>query len=123
MADMYVDDDMSPDLYGWVSPKCDHVGVVTVTVVNRPAIKQYQKAIHDRAGDKIAGGNIIKAEAHPIPEHYRPRHMQGHISIIGDAAGYVTKWSGEGIYFTAKSGRMASAEIVKLMKGGSWLTT
>lgn len=29
-------------------------------MINRPAIKQYQKAIRDRAGDKIAGGKIIK---------------------------------------------------------------
>ena len=43
-----------------VFPKYDHVGVGTGTVVNRPAIKQYQKAIRERAGDKIAGGKIIK---------------------------------------------------------------
>ena len=121
MAEMYVGDDVSPDFYGWVFPKYDHVGVGTGTVVNRPAIKQYQKAIRDRAGDKIAGGKIIKVEAHPIPEHYRPRRVQGRIALVGDAAGYVTKCSGEGIYFAAKSGRMAAEEIVKLMKGGSRL--
>ena len=103
MAEMYVGDDVSPDFYGWVFPKYDHVGVGTGTVVNRPAIKQYQKAIRDRAGDKIAGGKIIKVEAHPIPEHYRPRRVQGRIALVGDAAGYVTKCSGEGIYFAAKS--------------------
>merc|ERR1712071_293556 len=59
MAEMYVGDDVSPDFYGWVFPKYDHVGVGTGTVVNRPAIKQYQKAIRERAGDKIAGGKII----------------------------------------------------------------
>jgi len=123
MAEMYVGDDVSPDFYGWVFPKYDHVGVGTGTVVNRPAIKQYQKAIRDRAGDKIAGGKIIKVEAHPIPEHYRPRRVQGRIALVGDAAGYVTKCSGEGIYFAAKSGRMAAQEIVKLMKGGSRLPT
>uniref|UniRef100_A0A7S2N464 Geranylgeranyl diphosphate reductase, chloroplastic n=1 Tax=Helicotheca tamesis TaxID=374047 RepID=A0A7S2N464_9STRA len=123
MAEMYVGDDVSPDFYGWVFPKYDHVGVGTGTVVNRPAIKQYQKAIRDRAGDKIAGGKIIKVEAHPIPEHYRPRRVQGRIALVGDAAGYVTKCSGEGIYFAAKSGRMAAEEIVKLMKGGSRLPT
>merc|ERR1711966_444361 len=48
MAEMYVGDDVSPDFYGWVFPKYDHVGVGTGTVVNRPAIKQYQKAIRDR---------------------------------------------------------------------------
>jgi len=123
MAEMYVGDDVSPDFYGWVFPKYDHVGVGTGTVVNRPAIKQYQKAIRDRAGDKIAGGKIIKVEAHPIPEHYRPRRVQGRIALVGDAAGYVTKCSGEGIYFAAKSGRMAAEEIVKCMKGGSHLPT
>ena len=50
MAEMYVGDDVSPDFYGWVFPKYDHVGVGTGTVVNRPAIKQYQKAIRERAG-------------------------------------------------------------------------
>jgi len=123
MAEMYVGDDVSPDFYGWVFPKYDHVGVGTGTVVNRPAIKQYQKAIRDRAGDKIAGGKIIKVEAHPIPEHYRPRRVQGRIALVGDAAGYVTKCSGEGIYFAAKSGRMAAEEIVKLMDGGKRLPT
>lgn len=123
MAEMYVGDDVSPDFYGWVFPKYDHVGVGTGTVVNRPAIKQYQKAIRDRAGDKIAGGTIIKVEAHPIPEHYRPRRVQGRIALVGDAAGYVTKCSGEGIYFAAKSGRMAAQEIVALMQDGTRLPT
>jgi len=123
MAEMYVGDDVSPDFYGWVFPKYDHVGVGTGTVVNRPAIKQYQKAIRDRAGDKIAGGKIIKVEAHPIPEHYRPRRVQGRIALVGDAAGYVTKCSGEGIYFAAKSGRMAAEEILAIMEGGKKLPT
>merc|ERR1711983_504111 len=111
MAEMYVGDDVSPDFYGWVFPKYDHVGVGTGTVVNRPAIKKYQKAIRDRAGDKISGGKIIKVEAHPIPENYRPRRVNGRMALVGDAAGYVTKCSGEGIYFAAKSGRMAEEEI------------
>ena len=37
---------------------------------------------------------------------------------VGDAAGYVTKCSGEGIYFAAKSGRMAGEAIVKASEGG-----
>merc|ERR1712127_777886 len=44
-------------------------------------------------------------------------------SPVGDAAGYVTKCSGEGIYFAAKSGRMAAEAMVKLSKGGSVLPT
>jgi geranylgeranyl reductase len=60
LAEMYVGDDVSPDFYGWVFPKYDHVGVGTGTVVNRPAIKEYQDATRKRAGKKIEGGKIIK---------------------------------------------------------------
>merc|ERR1719226_306549 len=112
MAEMYVGDDVSPDFYGWVFPKYDHVGVGTGTVINKAAIKDYQKAIRDRAGDKIEGGKVIKVEAHPIPEHPRPRRIKGRVALVGDAAGYVTKCSGEGIYFAAKSGRMCAEAIV-----------
>jgi geranylgeranyl reductase len=61
---MYVGDDVSPDFYGWVFPKYDHVGVGTGTVVNRPAIKEYQDATRKRAGKTIEGGKIIKANSH-----------------------------------------------------------
>lgn len=115
LAEMYVGDDVSPDFYGWVFPKYDHVGVGTGTVVNRPAIKQYQKAIRDRCAAKIEGGKIIKVEAHPIPEHMRPRRVVNRAALVGDAAGYVTKCSGEGIYFAAKSGRMAGEAVSKVV--------
>jgi len=115
LAEMYVGDDVSPDFYGWVFPKYDHVGVGTGTVVNRPAIKQYQKAIRDRCASKIEGGKIIKVEAHPIPEHMRPRRVVERAALVGDAAGYVTKCSGEGIYFAAKSGRMAGEAVSEIV--------
>jgi geranylgeranyl reductase len=115
LAEMYVGDDVSPDFYGWVFPKYDHVGVGTGTVVNRPAIKKYQKAMRDRCASKIEGGKIIKVEAHPIPEHMRPRRVVERATLVGDAAGYVTKCSGEGIYFAAKSGRMAGEAVVQVV--------
>lgn len=57
-------------------------------------------------------------EAHPIPEHPRAVRVQGRVALIGDAAGYVTKCSGEGIYFAAKSGRICGEGIVKASEGG-----
>ena len=123
LAEMYVGDDVSPDFYGWVFPKYDHVGVGTGTVVNRPAIKQYQKAMRDRCAAKIEGGKIIKVEAHPIPEHMRPRRVVDRAALVGDAAGYVTKCSGEGIYFAAKSGRMAGEAVAKFVTATGKLPT
>merc|ERR1719261_436891 len=124
LAEMYVGDDVSPDFYAWVFPKYDHVGVGTGTVVNRPAISQYQAAIRERCADRLGDNpKVMKVEAHPIPEHPRPRRVVGRVALVGDAAGYVTKCSGEGIYFAAKSGRMAAEEIVALTNSGTRIPT
>jgi len=45
------------------------------------------------------------------------------MALVGDAAGYVTKSSGEGIYFAAKSGRMCAEEIVAASQGGQRIPT
>merc|ERR1719262_2124270 len=71
-AEMYVGEDVSPDFYAWVFPKYDHVAVGTGTVVDKKGIQMYQK--------------VIRVEAHPIPEHPRPRRTKGRCTLIGDAA-------------------------------------
>jgi geranylgeranyl reductase len=120
LAEMYVGNDVSPDFYAWVFPKYDHVAVGTGTMkVNKAQIKDLQAGIRARAARKLEGGKIIKVEAHPIPEHPRPRRVVGRVALVGDAAGYVTKSSGEGIYFAAKSGRMCAETIVEFSSGGT----
>ncbi|MEL6491483.1 MAG: geranylgeranyl reductase [Cyanobacteria bacterium J06634_6] len=119
LAEMYVGDDVSPDFYAWVFPKYDHVAVGTGTMrPNQARIKELQKGIRTRAAKRIEGGEIIKVEAHPIPEHPRPRRVVGRVALVGDAAGTVTKSSGEGIYFAAKSARMCAETIVELSNSG-----
>ena len=124
LAEMYVGDDVSPDFYAWVFPKYDHVAVGTGTMkVNKSKIKDLQAGIRARAARKLEGGEIIKVEAHPIPEHPRPRRVVGRVALVGDAAGYVTKSSGEGIYFAAKSGRVCAETIVELTESGARIPT
>jgi geranylgeranyl reductase len=119
LAEMYVGSDVSPDFYGWVFPKSDHVAVGTGTMrVNEKKIKEYQAGVRKRAEKRLVQGEVIKSEAHPIPEHPRPRRVVGRMALVGDAAGYVTKSSGEGIYFAAKSGRMCAEQIVAASRGG-----
>lgn len=119
LAEMYVGDDVSPDFYAWVFPKYDHVAVGTGTMkVNKADIKKLQAGIRARAAKRLEGGRIIKVEAHPIPEHPRPRRVVGRVALVGDAAGTVTKSSGEGIYFAAKSGRMCAEAIVEFSRQG-----
>ena len=124
LAEMYVGDDVSTDFYAWVFPKYDHVAVGTGTMkVNKSSIKDLQAGIRARAAKKLEGGKIIKVEAHPIPEHPRPRRVVGRVALVGDAAGYVTKSSGEGIYFAAKSGRMCAETIVEFAEQGQRIPT
>ncbi|MBD2159321.1 MAG: geranylgeranyl reductase [Limnothrix sp.] len=119
LAEMYVGDDVSPDFYAWVFPKYDHVAVGTGTMrVNQARIKELQAGIRARAAKRLEGGQIIKVEAHPIPEHPRPRRVVGRVALVGDAAGTVTKSSGEGIYFAAKSARMCAETIVEFSNKG-----
>lgn len=124
LAEMYVGDDVSPDFYAWVFPKYDHVAVGTGTMkVNKARIKDLQAGIRTRAAKKLEGGEIIKVEAHPIPEHPRPRRVVGRVALVGDAAGTVTKSSGEGIYFAAKSARMCAETIVATSNNGQRVPT
>ncbi|RVW26783.1 Geranylgeranyl diphosphate reductase, chloroplastic [Vitis vinifera] len=116
LAEMYVGDDVSPDFYGWVFPKCDHVAVGTGTVTHKSDIKKFQLATRLRAKEKILGGKIIRVEAHPIPEHPRPR--SGESCSGGRCSRVCHKCSGEGIYFAAKSGRMCAEAIVEGSENG-----
>lgn len=124
LAEMYVGNDVSTDFYAWVFPKFDHVAVGTGTMkVNQADIKKLQAGIRKRAAKRLEGGEIIKVEAHPIPEHPRPRPIRGRVVLVGDALGTVTKSSGEGIYFAAKSGRMCAEVIVERSGNGQKVPT
>ena len=90
---------------------------------NQSLIKSLQHGIRERAKKRLLNGEVIKVEAHPIPEHPRPRRVVGRMALVGDAAGYVTKSSGEGIYFAAKSGRMCAEQIVESSAAGSKVPT
>ena len=124
LAEMYVGTDVSPDFYAWVFPKYDHVAVGTGTMQeNQSLIKALQQGIRQRASKRLFRGEVIKVEAHPIPEHSRPRRVVQQMSLVGDAAGYVTKSSGEGIYFAAKSGRMCAEALVQASQRGKCIPT
>lgn len=94
LAEMYIGDDVSPDFYAWVFPKCDHVAVGTGTVRSKQDIKKFQRGIRERVRSKINGGKVIKVEAHPIPEHPRPVRVRGRVALIGRVR---HKWRFKGV--------------------------
>ncbi|GAC1415512.1 MAG: geranylgeranyl diphosphate reductase [Candidatus Velthaea sp.] len=112
-AELYLGDDISPDFYGWVFPKSDHVAVGTGC---RPehANKSYAflEGVKARAGSKLRGARRILLEGHPLPMQRCKKLVYGNTLLVGDAGGMVAHTSGEGIYFSMASGRMAAQTLV-----------
>jgi len=111
-AELYLGNDVSPDFYGWVFPKSDHVAVGTGC---RPehANRSYAflEGVKARAGDKLRGAKRILLEGHPLPMQRYKKLVYGHTLLVGDAGGMVAHTSGEGIYFSMAAGRLAAQTL------------
>ena len=64
---MYVGTDVSPDFYGWVFPKYDHVAVGTGTMQkNQSLIKGLQEGVRNRAKKRLVNGsNKSRSTSYP----------------------------------------------------------
>ena len=111
-AELYLGDDVSPDFYGWVFPKSDHVAVGTGC---RPehANRSYAflEGVKARAGAKLRGSKRILLEGHPLPMARYKKLVYGRTLLVGDAGGMVAHTSGEGIYFAMAAGRLAAQTL------------
>jgi geranylgeranyl reductase len=111
-AELYLGDDVSPDFYGWIFPKGDHVAVGTGC---RPehANRSYAflEGVKARAGNKLRGAKRILLEGHPLPMSRNKKLVFGRVLLVGDAAGMVAHTSGEGIYFSMAAGRLAAQTL------------
>ena len=65
---------------------------------------------------KTRDGQIIQVEGYSSPELPRFRHAHGRVALVGYAASYMTKCSGEGICLGVKSGRRCAEVIVVVLK-------
>jgi geranylgeranyl reductase len=108
-ADLYLGHDVSPDLYAWAFPKCDHVafGVGMGPGHAKPA-RQLLENLKQRLGPALSGGELMLREAHALPMEPRKHMAFDRVMLVGDAAGLVVHTSGEGIYWAMKSGQMAA---------------
>ena len=112
-AELYLGDDISPDFYGWVFPKSDHVAVGTgCRPEHANASYAFLEGVKARAGDKLRGAKRILLEGHPLPMKRNKKLVYGNTLLVGDAAGLVAHTSGEGIYFSMASARLAANALV-----------
>jgi geranylgeranyl diphosphate/geranylgeranyl-bacteriochlorophyllide a reductase len=104
-CEIYYDSRFSPDFYGWVFPKADHVAIGTGTAIRNANIKKHMDAFKRHLGVDEAP---MLREGAPIPLKPYNRWVANRVALVGDAAGLVASSSGEGIFYAMKSGQMAA---------------
>ena len=102
--------------YGWVFPKGDHlsvgVGGLPLLAEYGSRLKEYD-AMHTAARVPVVC-RVIRRHGYLLPCRRQGAAVQkGRAVLVGDAAGLVEAFTGEGIYWAIRSGQLAARAIVK----------
>ena len=97
--------------YLWIFPKSDHLSVGIGALHPKAGELQAVLArVMARYGISLAG---VPLHGHPIPIYIRHEPLAtARTLLVGDAAGLVDPFSGEGIRLAIKSGRLAAQAIL-----------
>jgi geranylgeranyl diphosphate/geranylgeranyl-bacteriochlorophyllide a reductase len=114
LVEIWFDGDVSPDFYGWVFPKADHVAIGTGTDDQNKNIRQLQARFREKLELDI---KPYYEEAAKLPMRPRKSFVKGNAMLVGDAAGLVTPSNGEGIFFAMRSGKLAAETLVRHIQG------
>ncbi len=109
IVEIWFDGEVSPDFYGWIFPKADHLAIGTGTEDNRHNIKALQKRFVEKIG--ITDKPYLD-EAAKIPMKPRKSFTSENAILVGDAAGLVTPANGEGIFFAMRSGKLGAEAMI-----------
>jgi geranylgeranyl reductase family protein len=104
------------DGYAWAFPR----GQTLVIGVGGPLPQGRRlKRYHDRLLAYLGlEARPFPLAAHLLPHRVNPRPVvEGRTLLVGDAAGLVDFWTGEGIFFALHSARLAAGQILKFFQG------
>jgi len=115
--EFYYGGDVSPFGYAWIFPKrdCVAVGVGALLSKVKENLKTYLENFvkkHPIASKKLEGAKVIRFDAALVPlSGLTSKIYSDRIVLLGDAAGTVSPITGEGMYYSMKSGETA-AEVI-----------
>ncbi len=106
--------------YGWIFPKADHLSIGVGGMVGKiGSLNEHYRGFLAR--HRILEG-IREESRHgytlPVYSERRPL-VRGNVLLVGDAAGLVDPFIGEGIYYAIRSGRIAAEAIETALDGGA----
>jgi geranylgeranyl reductase family protein len=106
-----------PGGYAWIFPKGDHINVgVGGWQSEGPRLREHLQRVCDAHG--IDADGLIGLRGHRLPLR-RPetRIARGPVALVGDAAGLIDPFSGDGMYEALVSARLATAAVLDLLSG------
>ncbi len=113
IIEIWFDGEVSPDFYGWIFPKADHLAIGTGTEDKNHNLRALQKRFIEKIG--ITDLPYLD-EAAKIPMKPRRSFTQEKAILVGDAAGLVTPANGEGIFFAMRSGKLGAEAMIEHIK-------
>jgi geranylgeranyl reductase family protein len=105
--------------YGWVFPKRDHlsVGVGGLKDHMRHPRDYYDAYLEDEGLLEAIEREERRGFIIPVFEDDRTPRRTAHALLVGDAAGLVDPFLGEGIYYAIRSGQLAAETIAGTLAG------
>jgi flavin-dependent dehydrogenase len=106
-----------PGGYGWVFPKGDHVNVgVGGWAAEGPRLREHLRRLCTAHG--LPFECVEKLRGHRLPMRLpASRLARGRALLVGDAAGLVDPFSGDGLYEAFLSARVAAATVTEVLEG------
>ncbi len=97
--------------YIWIFPKADHLSVgIAALHPKRGELQATLKRVMARFGISLEN---VPMHGHPVPIYSRREAISTRRALlVGDAAGLVDPFSGEGIRYAIKSGKLAAQAIL-----------
>ena len=128
--EIYFGSEWCPGGYTWIFPKKDVVAVGNGTWMNfirkhKVVLKRRLNSFietHPIAKEKLRKAKVLYAHGAPIgfPKILKQHYGNGFL-IIGDAGGFVSYATAEGIYYSMKSGKLAAEFVTEVSENGSFL--
>jgi geranylgeranyl reductase family protein len=106
----------SPYGYGWIFPKREHlsIGVCTILSKSSALVAHMDRLLQAYCAD----GHLLRRRGHLLPLFIGPEPLvRDRVVLLGDAAGIVDPFTGEGVYYALKSASLAADSIGAFLGG------
>lgn len=102
--------------YGWSFPKADHLSAGIYSLA--PSLPHWGKWLHLSLSVFQAPRRWQKRKGQSLPLLGRGKVFhRGNVVLVGDAAGFVDPFMGEGISWAIQSGKMAGEAVARFLDG------